>query len=156
MDPKKRKRRRFLILALLVVGVIAATSAYAFWTSGGSGSGNAATGTTANVTVNQTGAAITGLYPGGAAKPLAGNFDNPNTGPVTISSVTGNVTGTSSASCGAANFAITGSSVIGGGGVVPAGTGVGSWNGLSIQMLETGVDQDACKNVTVNIAYTAA
>jgi hypothetical protein len=154
MHPKKR-RRRIAILALLVVGVIAATGAYAFWTLGGSGSGTAQTGTANDVTVNQT-STVSGLYPGGPAQGLSGNFDNPNANAVVVSNVAASVTGTSNAGCGAGNFAIGGSSTIGGGGVVPSGTGTGSWSGLTLQLLETGVNQDACKNVTVNIAYTAS
>lgn len=156
MDPKKRKRRRMLILALLVVGVIAATGAYAFWTLGGTGTGTAQTGTANDITVNQT-STVSGLYPGGPAQGLSGDFDNPNANAVVVSNVVANVTGTSAgAACDSSNFAIAGSSTIGNGGVVPSGTGVGSWSGLTLQLVETGVNQDACKNVTVNIAYTAS
>jgi len=156
MDPKNRKRRRMLILALLVVGVIAATGAYAFWTLGGTGSGTAQTGTANDVTVNQT-STVTGLYPGGPAQGLSGNFDNPNANAVVVSNVSAVVTGTSAgASCDSSNFAIGGASAIGGGGVVPSGTGQGSWTGLTLRLLDTGVNQDACKNVTVNITYTAS
>jgi len=156
MDPKNRKRRRILILALLVVGVMAATGAYAFWTLSGTGSGTAQTGTANDLTVNQT-SVVTGLYPGGPAQALSGNFDNPNANAVTVSSVVANVTGTSAgAACGAGNFAIAGSSTIGNGGTVPSGNGQGSWSGLTLQLVNLPVNQDACKNVQVNISYTAS
>jgi hypothetical protein len=155
MDPKKRKQRRMLILALLVVGVIAATGAYAYWTLGGSGSGTAQTGTANDVTVNQT-STVSGLYPNGPAQGLSGNFDNPNANAVVVSNVSAVVTGTSNAGCTSADFAIAGASTIGNGGVVASGNGQGSWSGLTLQLIDTGVNQDACKNVTVNIAYTAS
>ena len=153
MQHKNRKRRRFAILALLVVSVIAATGAYAFWTESGTGTDTAATGTTANITVNQM-TNPTGLYPGGPAQTLSGNFDNPNPGPVTVSNVTATVTSTSNGGCAATNYAIAGAATIGG--PVPSGVGVGSWTGFTIQMVETGLNQNSCKNATVNIAYVAS
>ena len=45
------------------------------------------TGNTTGITVNQT-SAVTGLYPGGPAAPLSGNFDNPNAGAVHVGTVT--------------------------------------------------------------------
>ncbi len=63
-----------VLLALVVVGGV-----FAYWTQSGSGSGTAQAGTTVPVTVNQT-SPITGLYPGGPAQTLSGNFDNPNPG----------------------------------------------------------------------------
>src|SRR5437764_9327744 len=80
-------RRRILLLAGVVVVLGLAVGAYAFWTSGGSGTGTATADTTTPITVHQTSTA-SALYPGGPAATLSGNFDNPNAGPVTISSVT--------------------------------------------------------------------
>ena len=155
MQHSKRKRRRLMILALLVVGVIAATGAYAYWTQSGSGSGNASTGTTSSITVNQT-STVTGLFPGGPAQALSGNFDNPNTSPVLVQTVAASVTGTSAgASCGAANYAIAGSPATVNSSV-PSGNGVGSWSGMTLRMVDTGSNQDACKNATVTIAYTSS
>jgi hypothetical protein len=151
----KLKQRKFVVLAVLVVGAIAAVGGYAFWTQGGTGTGSAATGTTASITVNQT-SVVSGLSPGGSAQALSGNFDNPNAGPVLVTDVSANVTGTSAgASCDASNFAITGSPTAVGTSI-PSGLGVGSWSGMTVAMLETGVNQDACKNVTVDISYTAS
>lgn len=150
------KRRKRLALALaLVVGAVAAIGAYAFWTQAGSGSGTAAVGTTSNITVNQT-SSVSGLYPGGPTQALSGNFDNPSTSPVFVSTVSATVTGTSAgASCNASNFQVNGSPATISASV-PSGNGVGSWSGITVQMLETGVNQDACKNATVNISYTSS
>ena len=149
------KKRRFVVVALLLVGAIAAVGGYAFWTQSGSGSGSAAVGTTSSITVNQT-STISGLYPGGPAQALSGNFDNPNTSPVLVSTVAATVTGTSAgAACDASNFAVTGSPTTVNASI-PSGSGVGAWSGMTLKMLETGVNQDACKSVTVNISYTAS
>jgi len=149
------KKRRFVVLALLVVGAISAVGGYAFWTQSGAGTGTGTTGTTSAITVKQT-STITGLFPGGPAQNLSGNFDNPNTSPIQVATVSATVTSTSAgASCGPGNYVITGSPKTVNASV-PAGTGVGAWSGMTIAMLETGINQDACKGATVNIAYTAS
>lgn len=57
-----RKRRPTIALAV-VVGLIVAATAGAFWTGGGSGSGAASAETVASVTLTP-GTSTTGLYPG--------------------------------------------------------------------------------------------
>jgi hypothetical protein len=144
---------------LAVVATLAFGAAgYAFWTQGGSGSGSGAVDTTLAITVNQTGSA-TGLYPGGAPVALAGTFTNPNASPASISSVTAVVRAFASHTvdatkpdCTEADFAIGGAS---GATVVPPGTG-GSWSGLSVRMLDNGLNQDNCKGAPITIDYTAS
>lgn len=144
--------KRRVAVAASVVGLIAAVGAYAYWTQGGTGSGVATAGTTSNITVNQT-STVTGLYPGGPAASLSGNFDNPTSAPVTISSVTGAVTSVSPAGCATSNFSIDGST--GPISNTPSGTGVGSWSGLTIALAETAVNQDVCKGAVATVSYTA-
>ena len=110
------------------------------------------------ITVNQTSTA-SGLYPGGPAATLSGNFDNPNASSVKISSITAAIGSISNGSsdgskpaCTASDFSIGGSV---GTATVPSGNGVGSWSGLTIQLLNTAANQDNCKGATANINYTA-
>ena len=125
------KIRRKSVLALAVVGVLAVCGvALGFWTQGGSGSGSAGAGTT-----------------------------NSNPGAVNISSVTAAVHAFASHTvdatkpdCTQADFQIAGTSA---GSTVPSGTAVGSWSGLTVRMLDNGLNQNNCKNVTVTIDYTA-
>ena len=56
--------------------------AYAYWTV----TGSADTGTNVPVTTFQT-SAPAGLYPGGPAQPLSGNFDNLNPGNTYVTAV---------------------------------------------------------------------
>jgi hypothetical protein len=154
-----RFSRKIKVASVVVVGSIGiAAAAFAFWTGGGSGTGAASAGTTAAVTVNQTGAAITGLYPGGPAAALSGNFSNPNSGPVYIANVTAAVhafsvqaDGTKPA-CTQADFAITGTANVNA--QVPSGTG-GSWSGLSVSLTNGSLNQDNCKLAPITIDYTA-
>lgn len=144
-----------------VVGLLAiSTAAYAFWTAGGSGTGTGAAGTTSSVTVNQS-TVLTAMYPGDTAQTLAGTFNNPNTGPVTITSVTASISsvtkaGVTATGCDATDFTIAGTATIGNAGSVPNGNPQGSWTGLTIKFNNKASNQDPCKNATVNIAYTAA
>src|SRR4051794_26060108 len=134
-------------------------AAYAYWTAGGSGSGSAATGTTVPITVNQTGS-VTGLYPGATPTALSGTFTNTNSGAVHVSTVTAAVhtfssqTDLTKPACTQADFAIGGSSSPNTD--VPAGTGVGAWSGLTIQLVNSATNQDNCKSLSsVQIDYSA-
>ena len=113
-------KRRMAVVASVVV-LASAVGAYAYWTQGGSGTGTATADTTSSITVNQT-SSVTGLYPGGAAAGLSGNFDNPNSSPVTISSVTATVSSVSPAGCATSNFSIGGAM---GSTTVPSGSEIG-------------------------------
>lgn len=156
---KRFNRRTVVVLAVAAVALMAAIGGYAYWTQGGSGTGSATAGNTVAITVNQTSVSAGTLYPGGPAEALSGDFDNPNAHAVNISSVTAAVSSISGAgtdaakpACTTADFAIGGTS---GATVVPSGTGVGSWSGLNISLLDNGLNQDNCKGATANITYTA-
>jgi len=91
--PQIMSRRRRLVSVLAAVGVLAVGSAaWAYFTSSGSGSGHASTGTMSTVTLNATaGTPSTPLYPGGTGD-LSLEVNNPNAYAVTLVSVTGNGT----------------------------------------------------------------
>jgi hypothetical protein len=152
-----RKSKKLAILAGILAVVAFAGAAFAYWTQGGSGTGSATAGSTTPITVYQT-STITGLYPGATATALSGDFKNTNTGPVTISSITASVhafssqTDGSKPACTEADFAIGGTS---GSNVVPVGDHVGTWSGLTVQLV-AGVDnQDNCKGQAITIDYVA-
>jgi len=155
----KTTKRSKKIGALLVVGATLCIggAAFAYWTQSGTGSGTGATGDTVAVTVNQT-TSVTNLHPGGSAITLAGNFDNPNTGPVKIGSVT--TTGLTvdathaSAGCLAAWYTLGGTATVNA--EIAAGNGVGSWSGLTVVLTNPAVNQDACKGATVTISYAVS
>jgi hypothetical protein len=151
------KKARFIAIASVVFTIAVVGIAFAYWTQGGTGSGGATAGTTTAITVNQTGTP-TGLYPGGTAQALSGTFTNPNAHPVHISSVTVAVHAFSVQSdntkpaCTDADFAVGGTS---GANVVPSGTGVGTWSGLTVRMVDGAANQDNCKGVNITLDYTA-
>jgi hypothetical protein len=153
--------RRFNRKSAAIFGTVfllAAAGAYAYWTAGGSGTGSAATGTSSGITVTQTTTA-TALVPGGSAA-LAGKFNNTNAGVVHVNQVNasiGTVTGpniTAQSPCTSADYTLSGFPVTVNADV-PTGTAQGNWTGGSIQMVNSGANQDGCKDATVPIVYTS-
>lgn len=132
--------------------VVVAGGAYAYWTTTGTGSGSAATGTVAGITVNQT-TTVAGLYPGGPAQTISGTFTNTNSGAVYVAAVTAAL-GTLPGGCLPADFTIAGTATVNVN--VPSGTGVGSWTGLTIAMNNTAVSQNACKASTIPLALASS
>jgi len=172
---RKMKTRTLGLLIGVGVAVIGGGIAFAYFTNVGAGTGSAGTGSNNPVVVKQT-SAVTAMAPGIAPQPLSGNFDNPNPGPVfvaavqaTISSVT--VVAPSVApspavpACTVTDFVLAGgtagatpqiaTTTTGVGVEVPAGNAQGQWSGLTLQFNNKATNQDACKNSTVNITYTA-
>jgi hypothetical protein len=153
------KKKTAVVAGGLALTLATAAIAFAYWTNSGSGTGSAASGTNGGITVKQT-STIAGLYPGGPAVPLAGNFDNLNTSNVYVHEVTatlGPVDGGSlpGPACSVDDFALTGSPASVNTEVDP-GTAQGSWSGMSLRMVDNpDANQDNCKNATVHINYTS-
>lgn len=143
-----------VIAGAAVVGLVTAGGAFAFWSASGAGTGTAsAAADTTPIVVVQT-SSVAGLTPGGAPVVLSGNFNNLNGAPVSIQGVGASIASVTPAACAATNYAITGTATYTAS--VPAGTGVGSWSGQTIQLKDTGVLQDECKGAVVTIAYSTA
>ena len=153
-----RKMKLTLIITVVLLGFAAA--AFAYWTGVGGGSGAATATTPSAVAVNQTNAAITNLYPGASGRALSGDFDNPNAAKVYIHNVTAVVhtfssqTDATKPACTQADFSIGGAATVNA--EVPAGSGVGSWSGLTVSLTDNAAaNQDNCKGLSVQIDYTA-
>lgn len=156
---QKRGRKR-LVIATAALVLVGGGAAYAWWSAGGSGSGDADTGTTSGLTVNQT-SDISGLAPGVAAQTLSGTFDNPNSGPVHVSSVTASIDSVTDSSgdpitgCDATDYTLA-SATMTVNAEVPAGSSKGSWTGATIAFNNKASNQDACKGAVVHFAYSVS
>jgi hypothetical protein len=175
----KMKNRTLAILIGIGVVVVGGGIAFAYFTNVGAGSGAAGTGSNNPVVVKQT-STVAAMAPGIAPQTLAGNFDNPNPGPVFIAGVAAAVTSVSVVpptgsptlpACTVADFGIgvgtaspapvavgstpSGYSTAGLGVEIPAGTAQSAWSGLTLQFMNKPTNQDACKGSTVIITYTA-
>jgi hypothetical protein len=151
---RKRRLLAFGIVTAILVGGTGA--AYAYWTNTGSGTGSGATGTNVPITINQT-STVTAMGPGVAAQALSGTFTNPNAGPVYVASITvsiGTITvgGSPAVGCSATDYVITGSPI-----TVNASVTTGTaWSGATIAFVnKPAVNQDGCKNATVNLVYSS-
>jgi hypothetical protein len=147
-------------VVLAVCLLASAGVAYAYWTASGSGSGGASTAEPDAITINQT-STVDGLFPGGPAQALAGDFDNPNPGSIFVATITAAITGVSGPNitpatpCAAADYQLNDSPMTVND-EIPSGSGVGTWSGGSIQLLNSGSNQNGCKGATVTISYTVA
>lgn len=150
--PSLRRNKKIAVLGTICL-LMAAGGAYAYWTQGGTGSGTAGTGTTANLTITQT-STVAGLAPGAPAQPLSGTITNPNDGTVHVASVTAALSSTGlPAGCTTADYQINDAVS-----TVDADVASGAsanWSGPSIQMVNSATNQDACKTATVTITYTS-
>jgi hypothetical protein len=84
------KRSPKVIAGAAVLGLAVAGGAFAYFTSGGDGTGSAATGDTLGLVVTQD-ATTTYLMPGGSV-PLSGWIRNPNADPVQFKLLTWRLT----------------------------------------------------------------
>ncbi len=154
-----KSKKALVLLATFVVAIAATVGAYAYWTTGGTGSGSATTGSTVGITVNQT-SVNAALYPGGLSN-LSGNFTNTtNPGNVYVTSVSASIDtfsvpgDLSKPACTQADFFLTGSPTLVGQDITP-GAANGSWSGIVLHMTNAATNQDNCKNITVPLSYTS-
>lgn len=156
--PFKLNRKAAAVIGAAFV-LIAAAGAYAYWTTSGSGTGSATTGTNAAVTVTQVGS-VTALVPGGTAQAVNFSVTNPKTTPQYVTSVTYSIAsiesapGVAAVGCtAAADFTLVQPSSIAAD--LAAGVTTFSPSGATLAMKNTASNQDGCKNVTVNLAFSA-
>jgi hypothetical protein len=150
------KRRTVGLGAVLVLAL--AGAAFAYWTAGGSGSGSAtAAGAQTPLIANQT-TVLTAMYPGDSAQTISGNFDNPNSGPIQVATVTASIAsvtkavGAPAGTCDDTDFTLA-TATLSVGAEVAAGLAKGSFTGATIKFNNKASNQDACKGATVNLAY---
>jgi hypothetical protein len=154
--------RKRVILALTAAAVlVSAVSAYAYWTTSGTGNGSASVGTSQSFVVSQTNT-VSGLVPGGSAQSIAINVNNPASHNQYLSALTVSVKNsdgtawsaqadTTKPACTASDFSITQP-------VSPAGdlTSGNHAFSASIAMLNGSGNQDNCKGVTVPLVISAS
>lgn len=154
-----KKKKISLAMAALVLGTGGA--AFAYWTAGGSGTGEATTGTTTSTLTAVQTSTVTAMRPGDSAQTLSGVFNNPNDGPIYVATVTASISsvtkaaGAPAGTCDATDYALAGATMTVGH-EVAAGSGVDAWTGATLKFNNKATAQDACKGATVNLAYTIA
>jgi hypothetical protein len=150
-------------VAAVLIALLGAGVAFAYWTAGGSGTGSATTGTGSDITANQT-SVVAGLAPGGAAQDISGDFTNDTGAAVHVNTVTvsiGTVTkaaGAPAGGCTAADYTLA-NAVSTVDADVPTGTG-GSWGTTDTPTIafnnDPATNQDGCKGATVALDFAIA
>jgi hypothetical protein len=149
-------KRRFLFGLTAALLVVAASGAYAFFTTSGTGTGTASVGSSSTVTLHAT---VTGsLYPG-TSSPVSFTVDNPSSGKQKVGTIT--LTSiTVDASHSECSTVITGGNPDFSMPAVAVNTQFGNGNGQAITptgtltMNDTGVSQDKCQGATLTLHLT--
>jgi len=156
----KLLNRRGLVLGG-VITLLVAGSAFAFWTAGGSGTGSATvSGGSSALMANQS-TVLTAMFPGAPTQTISGTFNNSNSGPVHVTSVTASIASVvkagnaPSGTCDTTDFELA-FEVMSVDAQIPVGSAVGAFTGAQIRFNNKTVNQDACKGATVNLAYAIA
>ncbi len=153
---------RFSKKALIATGTGAVVAmaigglALAYWTTSGNGSGTATTGTSSPFQVTVDSVNLSNLSPGGPTDTLNFHVKNNNTGVQNLSAVAATVANAdnspwTSGTCSAADFEV-GTPAFVAGDIASGATVSGT---VTIKMIDTGIDQDDCKTVSVPL-YVAA
>ena len=143
---KLRKRALIgaLVSALVLIGAI---GAYAYWTTGGSGSGTATAGTTSN-NLTITSPSVTGITPG-SSTPVTVTVTNPNSYSVHVGTVSTVIT-TSDPGCLPADFSFPAKVL----NTTVAALGTASFS-QGLVFSDTAANQDLCKGATVTLTYSS-
>ena len=165
------KKAKTIIAGAAIAGLASAGGAYAYWTTTGSGTGQATAGTTSTFTVASTNGTAVLLSPNGPTQASTFTVHNPGSGNqklsqvvVSIMNADGVTPWASAGGCTAADFSINGVAAGNSANVAvldlltPNGT-AGSTSAsypVTIQMVDTGSPQNGCKGVSVPLYYAAS
>jgi len=151
---KKMGKRGWILLALLLVGAVAAVGGYAYWTSTGTGSASA-TNASSNGTIALNGSFAGGLAPGGS-KTITFTADNAGTSSLRVGTIHAVVSIDAphvALGCLASDFTVAD--------VVQNQTVPASTSGFalpvngSIVFADTASNQDGCKGATVTLTLSS-
>jgi hypothetical protein len=160
------KKRTMVLLGAAVVAIGLAVGAYAYWTSTGSGTGSAAVGTDTPWQVDTDPATGGPLTPGGPLQTVGYTVTNNSTGSQSLANVAISVANSDGSpwdgpgTCSAADFEVNGAAAgTAYDDTTLAGTflaGADNSTSIDIQMIDTTVNQNDCRNATVPLYLFAS
>lgn len=158
MKRLKTKKGIALLLTLVVVGA-SAFGAYAYFTSAGTGSGTATVGTSADNLVVTGTPDTTALTPGGTGSVISFAVANPSNFNQKISNIhlVSIAPDGSHATCATAlgtDFSMADVAVGVDGNIAPNATAQALSETGTLQMLDSGVSQNACKGATLTLTFS--
>ncbi len=162
---KRFGKRTVVVLAVAVAASVAAVAGYAFWTSAGTGSGYASTGTAGAWLVTSQAPVGAALVPGGPAQTVQYTVTNTGSGDQVLGGVTVSVANANGSAwtpvggCSAADFSVNGQAA-GSPHFHTAlaqtfGPGGSSSATASVRLVETGANQNGCQGVNPPLYFVA-
>jgi hypothetical protein len=148
-DMIRRKKHALVVAVVAIVALATAVAGYAFWSTTGSGSGQAAAGTTSALTLHASFSA--GIYPGGT-KSVSFTADSTNPGNVEVGTVHLASVTASDPLCVVADFTMP--DVVENF-EVPNGSGTSLPNNGTLSFADTAISQDHCKSATITLNLTS-
>ncbi len=151
-----KKTKAAVLAGVLTVGI--AGGAYAYWTTTGTGAGTASTGTSSVFAVTTEAATGGPLTPGGPTQTVAFHVQNANSGVQRLSGVavtvaaSGGAAWTAIPGCSAADYTV-GTPTFTAGDIASGSSTDGT---VTITMKNLSTNQDACKNVSVPLYFSAS
>lgn len=133
-------------LGMLIVAAVAAFSGYAYFTANGAGSGSATVGN--STTVELSGSPAATLYPGGADAPVTVTITNPGGGSQYVDTVSGTVE--DNGGCLGSWFQVDSVAY-----KKPLAAGASDTASTAVRMLDSGTNQNVCKNKTLTIDWSS-
>lgn len=154
--PKTRKGKALVVAGVITVAT--AGGAFAYWSSLGTGTGAASTGTSSAFVVTTDAATGSPLTPGGPTQTIAFHVQNANSGVQRLTSVavtvaaSGGAAWTAVPGCSAADYTV-GTPTFTPGDIASGSSTDGT---VTITMKNLSTNQDACKNVSVPLYFSAS
>ncbi len=145
---RKLTKKHYLAAGVATAVIIGgAGTAFAYWSSSGTGTGSASTGSSSAFVVTLDAPTGGALSPGGPVDTVGFHVKNTNSGAQNFASAVATVVDTSNSGCTAADFSVSGLTAAYG----DLASGATSDGSFQLQMVDSGANQDACQNVTVNL-----
>ncbi len=154
--PKTKKSKALVVAGVITVAT--AGGAYAYWSSLGNATGSATTGTSSAFVVTTDAATGGPLTPGGPTQTVAFHVQNANSGVQRLTSVavtvaaSGGAAWTAVPGCSAADYTVGTPTFTAGD--IASGSSTDGTDTITMKNLST--NQDACKNVSVPLYFSAS
>lgn len=142
-----KSKKGIVLLATVVVAAAAAVGAFAYFSSTGSGTGNATVGSSAHINLSSD--AISGLFPGGVDVPVTVHIANPGDGNEYVATISGSVA--DNGGCLGSWFQVD--PIAYNQDVTHNASGPNATT--HVRLLDSGGNQDACQNATMTINWSS-
>ena len=152
---KHLTKKRVFLLAVVVVGAAIGTTAFAYFSANGSGTGSASVGSASAIVL--TSDSVSGLYPAGSDVTVGVHVQNAGSGDQYVGTISGAVQTNDNGTAGDASDDCLGSWFEVDSITYNTAVTHGATNDTStkVRMLDSGTNQDACQGKTMTINWSS-